>query len=137
MTTQGKIKVLIAKVGLDGHDRGAKVIVRALQEAGMEVAYTGIRQTPSMVVERAIAERANVVGLSSLSGAHLDLFPQVIEGLHERGLEDVVILAGGIIPREDGERLKELGVRAVFGPGASLQSIVEAVQQAVQARRSR
>jgi methylmalonyl-CoA mutase C-terminal domain/subunit len=136
MTTQGKIKVLIAKVGLDGHDRGAKVIARALQEAGMEVTYTGIRQTPLMVVERAIAERADVVGLSSLSGAHLALFPQVIEGLHERGLEDVIILAGGIIPQEDGERLKALGVRAVFGPGSSLQSIVEAVQQAVQARRN-
>ncbi|MBI4198465.1 MAG: cobalamin B12-binding domain-containing protein [Chloroflexi bacterium] len=135
MTTQGKIKVLIAKVGLDGHDRGARVVARALQEAGMEVAYTGIRQTPLMVVERAIAEGADVVGLSSLSGAHLELFPQVIEGLHERGLENVVILAGGIIPQEDGERLKALGVRAVFGPGSSLQRIVEAVQQAVQARQ--
>ena len=125
------IRVLIAKAGLDGHDRGAKVVARALRDAGMEVTYTGIRQTPAMIAEIAQREGVQVVGLSSLSGAHLELFPRVVDALHERGIDDVILLAGGIIPAEDLPALRELGFEAVFGPGTDTSEIVTFVRHRV------
>ncbi|MEJ5198406.1 MAG: cobalamin B12-binding domain-containing protein [Anaerolineae bacterium] len=127
--TERKIRVLIAKPGLDGHDRGARVVARALRDAGMEVIYTGIRQTPEMIVEAALQEDVDVVGLSILSGAHMALCPRVIELLRQQGMEDVVVLVGGIIPDEDVEPLKQLGVKGVFGPGTSTQDIVEFIRR--------
>jgi len=127
--TKDKIRVLVAKPGLDGHDRGAKVVARALRDAGMEVIYTGIRQTPDMIVEAAIQEDADVVGLSILSGAHLELFPAVTEGLRKKGREDVLIIAGGIIPEDDIPSLKQIGVRAVFGPGTSTEDIINFIRK--------
>jgi methylmalonyl-CoA mutase C-terminal domain/subunit len=124
------VKVLIAKPGLDGHDRGAKVIARALRDAGIEVVYTGIRQTPQMILESALHEDVDVIGLSILSGAHMELFPQILEGLHERGMGSVVVFAGGIIPEADRPALEEMGVRAIFGPGTPTSEIVAAVQAA-------
>ncbi len=112
------VRVLIAKPGLDGHDRGAKVIARALRDAGFEVIYTGIRQTPEMIAEAALQEDVDAIGLSILSGAHQTLFPKIMAALESRGLDDVVVWAGGIIPEEDVVALKALGVRAVFGPGS-------------------
>jgi methylmalonyl-CoA mutase C-terminal domain/subunit len=129
--TDRKIRVLIAKPGLDGHDRGAKVVARALRDAGMEVIYTGIRQTPEMIVEAALQEDVDVVGLSILSGAHMALCPRVIELLRSQGMDDVVVLVGGIIPDEDVEPLKQLGVKGVFGPGTSTGEIVEFIRQQV------
>lgn len=120
-----KIRVLIAKPGLDGHDRGAKVVARALRDAGMEVIYTGLHQTPEQIVEAAIQEDVDVVGLSCLSGAHMTLFPRVVELLKEKGAKDVLVTGGGIIPEEDIPKLKKLGIAAVFGPGASLREIVD------------
>lgn len=131
--TKDKIRVLVAKPGLDGHDRGAKVVARALRDAGMEVIYTGIRQTPDMIVEAAIQEDADVVGLSILSGAHLELLPAVTEGLRKKGREDVLIIAGGIIPEDDIPSLKQIGVRAVFGPGTSTEDIISFIQKEVTA----
>jgi methylmalonyl-CoA mutase C-terminal domain/subunit len=125
-----KIRVLVAKPGLDGHDRGAKVIARALRDAGMEVIYTGIRQTPQMIVETASQEDVDVVGLSILSGAHLEIFPEIMKGLKDKGMEDVLVVLGGIIPKEDHEALKAMGVRAIFGPGASTQDIVKFLGEA-------
>lgn len=119
-----KIRVLIAKPGLDGHDRGAKVIARALRDAGMEVIYTGLRQTPEMIVEAALQEDVDVVGLSILSGAHMALAPRIMELIHENELDDVAVIIGGIIPDEDVEPLKEIGVSGVFGPGASTEAII-------------
>ena len=119
-----KIRVLVAKPGLDGHDRGAKVVARALRDAGMEVIYTGIRQTPDMIVEAALQEDVDVIGLSILSGAHMALFPRIVELMHENGLDDVLIIAGGIIPDEDVPQLKALGISGIFGPGTSTQDIV-------------
>src|ERR687885_2817941 len=113
------MRVLIAKPGLDGHDRGAKVIARALRDAGFEVIYTGIRQTPEMIAEAALQEDVDAIGLSILSGAHLTLFPRVMEELHKRGLDDVIVWAGGIIPPEDVPACKQAGIREVFGPGTS------------------
>jgi methylmalonyl-CoA mutase C-terminal domain/subunit len=130
--TDRKIRVLIAKPGLDGHDRGAKVVARALRDAGMEVIYTGIRQTPEMIVEAALQEDVDVVGLSILSGAHMALCPRVVELLRSQGMEDVVVLVGGIIPDEDVAPLKALGVQGVFGPGTSTREIVEFIGQRVQ-----
>jgi methylmalonyl-CoA mutase C-terminal domain/subunit len=127
--TKDKIRVLVAKPGLDGHDRGAKVVARALRDAGMEVIYTGIRQTPDMIVEAAIQEDADVVGLSILSGAHLELFPAVTEGLRKKGREDVLVIAGGIIPEDDIPSLKQIGVRAVFGPGTSTEDIISFIRK--------
>lgn len=124
-----RLRIVIAKPGLDGHDRGAKVVARALRDAGMEVIYTGLRQTPEMIVEAALQEDADAVGLSILSGAHMTLVPRVIEGLREAGLTDVQVFVGGIIPEQDGAALEEIGVAAIFGPGASTQDIVEVVQQ--------
>jgi methylmalonyl-CoA mutase C-terminal domain/subunit len=118
-------RVLIAKPGLDGHDRGAKVISRALRDAGFEVIYTGIRQTPEMIAESALQEDTEAVGLSILSGAHLTLIPRVMEELQKRGLDDVVVWAGGIIPAEDAEELLSKGVAAVFGPGSPTTDTIE------------
>lgn len=119
------VRIVLAKVGLDGHDRGVKVVARALRDAGYEVVYTGLRQTPAMVVEAAIQEDAQVIGLSLHSGAHMTLFPAVIEELRRRDATDIVVFGGGIIPEEDIEPLHRAGVAAVFGPGAPLQSIVD------------
>ena len=126
-----QIRVLIAKPGLDGHDRGAKVIARALRDAGFEVIYTGIRQTPQMIAEAALQEDVDVVGLSILSGAHMTLCPKVVELLHAQGQEDVLVLLGGIIPDEDAARLKAAGVHAVFGPGTSSAEIIAFIRTAV------
>jgi methylmalonyl-CoA mutase C-terminal domain/subunit len=126
-----KIRVLIAKPGLDGHDRGAKVVARALRDAGMEVIYTGLRQTPEMIAEAALQEDVDVVGLSILSGAHMTLFPRVIALLHQNGQDDVIVIGGGIIPPEDDLALRSLGVRAVFGPGTPLEQIVQYIRQEV------
>ena len=126
-----KIRVLVAKPGLDGHDRGAKVVARALRDAGMEVIYTGIRQTPEMIAEAALQEDVDVVGLSILSGAHNVLCPRVLELLHSQGMDDVVVLVGGIIPDQDVAPLKALGVRGVFGPGTSTQEIISFIRQHV------
>ena len=119
-----KIRVLVAKPGLDGHDRGAKVVARALRDAGFEVIYTGIRQTPAMIAEAALQEDVDVVGLSILSGAHMALVPKVLESLQEAGMEDVIVLLGGIIPGEDMTKLNKMGVRGIFGPGTATQEIV-------------
>ena len=129
MTTQYPVRVLVAKPGLDGHDRGAKIIARALRDAGMEVIYTGIRQTPQMIVEAALEEDVDVIGLSILSGAHLDLFPQIFEGLRLNEMEDVAVVAGGIIPESDRVELEAMGVRAVYGPGSTTSDIVERVRE--------
>ncbi len=134
MAQEDKIKVIIAKPGLDGHDRGAKVVARALRDAGMEVVYTGIRQTPEMIAETALQEDADVVGLSILSGAHLELFPRVAEELEKRGMDDVVLFAGGIIPHEDIPALEKTGFKGIFGPGASTLDIVEWVRKNVPAK---
>ena len=121
---RNQIRVLIAKPGLDGHDRGAKVIARALRDAGFEVIYTGIRQTPQMIAEAALQEDVDVVGLSILSGAHMTLCPKVVELLYAQGQEDALVLVGGIIPDEDADQLKAAGVHAVFGPGTSSADII-------------
>jgi methylmalonyl-CoA mutase, C-terminal domain len=126
-----KIRVVIAKPGLDGHDRGAKIIARALRDAGMEVIYTGLHQTPEQIVETAIQEDADAVGISILSGAHMTLVPKILEGLKENGAEDVVIVVGGTIPREDSEELKRQGVAEVFTPGAPMAEIVEFLREKV------
>ena len=127
-------RVVVAKPGLDGHDRGARVVVRALRDAGFEVIYTGLRQTPEQVAVTAIQEDADAVGLSVLSGAHMTLFPRVVELLREKGAGDVLVFGGGIIPTTDAERLRELGVANVFTPGASMASIVEWLEITLDAR---
>ncbi len=127
---QDKIRVLIAKAGLDGHDRGAKVVARALRDAGMEVIYTGLRQTPEMIAEAALQEDVQVVGLSILSGAHMTLVPKVMALLKEEGLENVLLFLGGIIPDEDKPELEKLGVSGIYGPGTSTQIIIEDIQKA-------
>lgn len=132
--TERKIRVLIAKPGLDGHDRGAKVIARALRDAGMEVIYTGLRQTPEMIAEAALQEDVDVVGLSILSGAHNALVPAVIDKLHENGLKDVKVFVGGIVPEPDIPDLLNKGVYAVFGPGTSTQFVADEIQKAVKSR---
>ncbi|MFN8616114.1 MAG: cobalamin B12-binding domain-containing protein [Dehalococcoidia bacterium] len=126
-TTTAQIRVLIAKPGLDGHDRGAKVVARALRDGGCEVIYTGIRQTPEMIAEAALQEDVDVVGLSILSGAHLELFPRVVDELKKRGIDDVLLFCGGIIPEEDTAALTKLGFSAVFRPGTNTQDIVKFV----------
>ena len=128
-----KIRVLVAKPGLDGHDRGAKVIARALRDAGMEVVYTGLRQTPEMIVHAALQEDVQVIGLSILSGAHNAIVPRVMELLKEKQMSDVLVVVGGIVPDEDAEQLKRLGVAAVFQPGSSLNEIVEFIRSSVHA----
>jgi methylmalonyl-CoA mutase C-terminal domain/subunit len=130
MSKQGnKIRVLVAKPGLDGHDRGAKVIARALRDAGFEVVYTGLHQTPEMIVNAAVDEDVHVVGMSILSGAHNALVPEIMQGLKAKGLNDALILVGGIIPDEDVAALKKGGVHMVFTPGASLQEVVDYISQ--------
>ena len=131
MSPKKGIKVLIAKPGLDGHDRGAKVVARALRENGMDVVYTGIRQTPEMIISAAVELDVKVLGLSILSGAHNDLFPKVIEGLEEAGMEDILIIAGGIIPDSDRERLQDMGVSSIFGPGTSTSDIINFIEENV------
>ena len=136
-STQGGVRryrIVVAKVGLDGHDRGAKVISRALRDAGFEVIYTGLRQTPEQVAETALQEDADAVGLSLLSGAHMTLFPRVMEELRSRGLDDVIVFGGGIIPQPDIDLLKEQGVAELFTPGSTMASISEWLQQALDAR---
>jgi methylmalonyl-CoA mutase C-terminal domain/subunit len=128
MSQERKIKVIIAKPGLDGHDRGAKLLARVLAEAGMEVVYTGLRQTPEMIVETALQEDADVVGLSSLSGVHNYFFPRVVELLREKGLNDVLVIGGGIIPPDDIAFLKQSGVAEIFGPGTPTYEIVEYIK---------
>jgi methylmalonyl-CoA mutase C-terminal domain/subunit len=129
-----KIRVVIAKPGLDGHDRGAKVIARALRDVGMEVIYTGLRQTPEQIVEAALQEDADVIGLSILSGAHNHICPRVVEMLRHKGLDDVLVLVGGIIPDQDVSTLLAAGVAAVFQPGTPMQEIVDFIQQNVPQR---
>jgi len=126
-----RVRVLVAKPGLDGHDRGAKVMVRALRDAGMEVIYTGIRQTPEQIVEAAVQEDVDVVGLSILSGAHMTLFPKITRLLKERGMDDVLVIGGGIIPEEDIPALKEAGIAEVFGPGTLIETIVKYIKENV------
>jgi methylmalonyl-CoA mutase C-terminal domain/subunit len=129
--TEQRIRVLVAKPGLDGHDRGAKVVARALRDAGMEVIYTGLRQTPEMIAEAALQEDVDVVGLSVLSGAHMVLLPRIVALLRENGLDDVLVITGGIIPDEDVPLLQEAGVHGIFGPGTLTEDIVKFIQEHV------
>jgi methylmalonyl-CoA mutase, C-terminal domain len=129
-----KLRVVIAKPGLDGHDRGAKVIARALRDAGMEVIYTGLRQTPEMIASAALQEDADVIGLSILSGAHNHIAPRLMELLKARGLDDVLVVIGGIIPDVDIPRLKDIGVKGIFLPGTPMQEIIDFIQQHARAR---
>ncbi len=124
-----RIRVLVAKLGLDGHDRGAKVIARALRDAGMEVIYTGIRQTPEAIVSAAVQEDVDVIGLSILSGAHLELFPILMEGLRQAGMDDILVIAGGIIPEDDVPVVKQMGVAEVFGPGTFTRDIIDCIHK--------
>src|SRR5437870_3642743 len=131
---RGRIRVLVAKPGLDGHDRGAKVIARALRDAGMEVIYTGLRQTPEMIAAAALQEDVDAVGVSILSGAHNTLCPRIIELLREQGMDDCLVLVGGIVPQEDISNLKEIGIAAVFLPGTSTDEIVTFLRDNVKPR---
>lgn len=128
MVSKRKIRIVLAKPGLDGHDRGAKLLARIFMEAGMEVIYTGLRQTPEMIVATALQEDADVVGLSSLSGVHNYFFPRVMELLRQKGMNDVLVVGGGIIPNEDAAQLKKSGIAEIFGPGTSTKEIVEFIQ---------
>ena len=128
MAEQSPIRILVAKPGLDGHDRGAKVLVRALRDAGMEVVYTGLFQSPEMIATTALQEDVQVIGLSILSGAHLSLFPRIMDELRTKGVDDILIVAGGTIPPRDVQRIKDLGVHEVFGPGSSLSGIVDYIR---------
>jgi len=128
MGSERKIRIVLAKPGLDGHDRGAKLLARIFMEAGMEVIYTGLRQTPEMIVETALQEDADVVGMSSLSGVHNYFFPRVMELLREKGMNDVLVVGGGIIPNEDIAELKKSGIAEIFGPGTSTEEIVKFIQ---------
>jgi len=134
--SERKIRVLVAKPGLDGHDRGAKVVARALRDAGMEVIYTGLRQTPEMIAQAALQEDVDVVGLSILSGAHMALTPRILELLKANGQTDVHVFIGGIVPDDDIPRLKEMGIRGVYGPGASTEDIVRDIRIAAGKRKS-
>jgi methylmalonyl-CoA mutase, C-terminal domain len=131
---EAKIRVLLAKPGLDGHDRGVKVIARALRDAGMEVIYTGLRQTPEQIANAALQEDVQIVGLSILSGAHMTIFPRVIDLMREKGMDDVILFGGGIIPDDDIPKLKELGVGEIFLPGTSTEEIVKYIRQTVKPR---
>jgi len=136
-SSEKKIRVVVAKPGLDGHDRGAKIIARALRDAGMEVIYTGLHQTPEQIVETVIQEDADAVGLSILSGAHMTLVPRILELLNEQGVDDVVVTAGGTIPADDVAELKKLGVAEIFTPGTSTEDAVEFIRGAVAERERR
>jgi methylmalonyl-CoA mutase C-terminal domain/subunit len=129
--TERKIRILIAKPGLDGHDRGAKVVARALRDSGFEVIYTGLRQTPEQIAEAALQEDVDAVGLSILSGAHMKLFPKIMKLLAKKGMDDVLVIAGGIIPEDDVEPLKKLGIKAIFGPGTPTGEIIEFIRKHV------
>jgi methylmalonyl-CoA mutase C-terminal domain/subunit len=131
MTTEKKIRVLVAKPGLDSHDRGAKIVARALRDAGMEVIYTGLRQTPEQIVETALQEDVDVIGLSILSGAHTVLFPRIMKLVEKKKLNDVLVFAGGIIPDEDVPALKKIGIAEIFGPGTSTDTLVKFVRENV------
>ena len=135
MAEDRKIRVLVAKPGLDGHDRGAKVIARALRDAGMEVIYTGIRQTPQMIVEAAIQEDVDAILMSILSGAHMAIFPKVMELLRENGVDDVLVVAGGILPDEDIPAIEALGIKGNFGPGTSTEEIIDFVRNNIHSSR--
>jgi methylmalonyl-CoA mutase C-terminal domain/subunit len=137
MVDEKKIRVLVAKPGLDGHDRGAKVVARALRDYGMEVIYTGLRQTPEMIAQSASQEDVDVVGLSILSGAHLEVFPLIIEQLKKKKLESVLVIAGGIIPEEDHAAVQKIGIKAVFGPGTSTKDIAEFIKKAVLEKKAK
>jgi len=137
MADEEKIRVLVAKPGLDGHDRGAKVVARALRDEGMEVIYSGLRQTPEMIAQSALQEDVDVVGISILSGAHLELFPLIIEQLREKGLEKTLVVAGGIIPEEDHEQMKKIGVDGIFGPGTPTTDIADFVRKATAERKAK
>ncbi len=137
MADEQKIRVLVAKPGLDGHDRGAKVVARALRDFGMEVIYTGLRQTPEMIAQSALQEDVDVVGVSILSGAHLELFPLVLEQLREKGLEHTIVLAGGIIPEEDHSALQQMGVQGIFGPGTPTSEIADFIRKAVAEKKAK
>lgn len=134
MVEEKVLRILVAKAGLDGHDRGAKIIARALRDAGFEVIYTGLHQTPEMIAEAAVQEDVDAIGLSILSGAHMTLFPAVINALKERGAEDVAVFGGGIVPQDDMPLLKQAGVKEIFTPGVSTQAIVEWIRGNVQPR---
>jgi len=131
MDNKSRIRVLVAKPGLDGHDRGAKVIARALRDAGMEVIYTGLRQTPEQIVETAVQEDVSVIGLSILSGAHMYIFPKIFKLLKEKDMDDVLVIAGGIIPAEDIPELKKMGVKEIYTPGTDTRNIVEFIKSNV------
>ncbi|MGH7907278.1 MAG: cobalamin B12-binding domain-containing protein [Candidatus Binataceae bacterium] len=131
---ESRLRILVAKPGLDGHDRGAKIIARALRDGGFEVIYTGLHQTPEMIAEAALQEDVDAIGLSILSGAHMTLFPEVLRLLKERGADDVAVFGGGIIPEDDARKLSEMGVKAIFTPGASTGEIVKWVEENVRPR---
>ena len=135
MSSERRLRVVVAKPGLDSHDRGAKIVARAFRDAGMEVIYTGLRQTPEQVVETALQEDVDVIALSILSGAHLALFPRIMELLKQKGLDDVLVFAGGIIPKEDVPQLKKMGIAEVFGPGTRTDTIVKFVLENVRKRK--
>ena len=132
--TDKKIRVLVAKPGLDSHDRGAKVVARALRDSGMEVIYTGLRQTPEQIVETVLQEDVNVLGLSILSGAHMTLFPKIMKLMEEKDLKDVLVFAGGIIPEEDVSPLKKIGIKEIFGPGTPTDKVIDFVKKFVESR---
>lgn len=134
MSEEKVLRILVAKAGLDGHDRGAKIIARALRDAGFEVIYTGLHQTPEMIAEAAVQEDVDAIGLSILSGAHMTLFPAVMQALKERGAEDVAVFGGGIVPQDDIQLLKQAGVKEVFTPGMSTQTIIEWIREQVHPR---
>jgi methylmalonyl-CoA mutase C-terminal domain/subunit len=135
MNSEKRIRVVVAKPGLDSHDRGAKIVARAFRDAGMEVIYTGLRQTPEQIVETALQEDVDVIALSILSGAHVVLFPKIMELLKQKGLDDVLVFAGGIIPKEDVPRLKKIGIAEVFGPGTRTDTLVKFVRENVYKRK--
>ena len=137
MADEQKIRVLVAKPGLDGHDRGAKVVARALRDSGMEVIYTGLRQTPEMIAQSALQEDVDVVGVSILSGAHLELFPLILEQLREKGLENTMVLAGGIFPEEDHPALQQMGVQGIFGPGTPTSEITDFIRKAMAEKKTK
>ncbi len=135
MNSERKIRVIVAKPGLDSHDRGAKIVARAFRDAGMEVIYTGLRQTPEQIVETALQEDVDVIGLSILSGAHMSLFPRIMDLIREKDLQDILVFAGGIIPNEDIPALKKIGIKEIFGPGTRTDELVSFVRENVRKRK--
>jgi methylmalonyl-CoA mutase C-terminal domain/subunit len=135
MNSERKIRVIVAKPGLDSHDRGAKIVARAFRDAGMEVIYTGLRQTPEQIVETALQEDVDVIGLSILSGAHMSLFPRIMDLIRKKDLQDILVFAGGIIPNEDIPALKNIGIKKVFGPGTRTDDLVNFVRENVRKKR--